>query len=360
MLSALPLLAWTLGAALAPLPVQDAQVPWPTRDWPVALAPAGSPLAGAVEAAFADPAPDRPLRTHAVVVVHRGRIVAERYGPGIGAQTRLPGWSTAKTVTAVLAGILVGEGRLSLSGPTRVPGWAAPDPRSAITLEHLLRMTGGQAWREDYYDPMRSEVLAMLLGDGRHDMAAFAEGRPLAAPPGTRFVYSCGSTLVVSKELRRALPDDAAYRELPRRALFEPLGLKGALFETDGAGTFVGSSYFVATARDFARIGLLLLRGGAWDGRRVLPEGFVDLMRTPTAASKNGEYGMGVWLRPNPDPDGAMPRVPLDTFYASGKDGQYVVVVPSRDLVIVRLGTTPLDGRFQLGKLVGDIVEAVP
>ncbi|HEY3446068.1 MAG TPA: serine hydrolase [Myxococcales bacterium] len=356
----IPLLASALGAALVPFPAQTPEIPFPTREWPEAPSATGSPLSLTVEQAFADPDPKKPLRTHAVLVVHRGRLVAERYGPAITAGTRLPGWSAAKTVTAILAGILVGQGKLSLDGPTRVPAWAPPDPRSAITLEHLLRMTGGQAWREDYYDPMRSEVLTMLLGDGRHDMAAFAESRPLAATPGSKFVYSCGSTLVVSKELRRALPDDEAYRAFPRQALFDPLGMKSALFETDGAGTIVGSSYFVATARDFARVGLLLLRGGQWDGKRILPEGFVDRMRTPTPASRNGEYGAGVWLRPNPDLVPPMTRVPLDTFYASGKDGQYVVVVPSRDLVIVRLGTTPLDGRLNLGQLIGGIVDAVP
>ncbi|MGC4116534.1 MAG: serine hydrolase [Myxococcales bacterium] len=361
MLALLPLLASAIAASpLVPFPAQPAEVPFPTVEWPEALAAPDSPVLQAVEQAFAEPDPKKLLRTHAVVVVHRGRIVAERYAPGITAQTRLPGWSVAKTVTATLAGILAGEGRLSLSGPTRVPFWAAPDPRAAITLEHLLRMTSGQAWREDYYDPMRSEVLTMLLGDGRHDMAAYAEGRPLAAPPGLKFVYSCGSTVIVSKELRRALPDDAAYRDFPRKALFEPLGMKSALLESDGAGTFVGSSYFVATARDFARVGLLLLRGGAWDGRPLLTSSFVDVMRTPTPASKNGEYGAGVWLRPNPDPEETMRGVPLDTFYASGKDGQYIVVVPSKDLVIVRLGTTPLDGRFALGKFVASVVAALP
>lgn len=354
----LPLLASAFGAALAPFPAQPAEVPYPTQEWTEALAPNGSPLFQAVARSFTDVDPKKPLRTHAILVVQHGRIVAERYGPGITAQTRLPGWSMAKTATAVLAGILVDQGKLSLSGPTRVPGWAAPDPRSAITLEHLLRMTGGQAWREDYYDPMRSEVLAMLLGDGRHDMAAFAESQPLAHPPGSKLVYSCGSTLVVSKEIRRALPDDASYRELPKKALFEPLGMKSALFETDGAGTFVGSSYLVATARDFARLGLMLLRGGAWDGRRILSERFVDVMRTPTPASRNGEYGAGVWLRTSAE--NQPPNVPKDLFFASGKDGQYIFVVPSKDLVIVRLGTTPLDGRMDLGRFVGELVDAAP
>lgn len=352
------LLAAALAAPLAPLPPQPPDVSWPTRDWPVAAAPPA--LSRAVGAAFAEPDPERPIRAHAVLVVHRGRVVAEQYGPGIRADTALPGWSVAKTATTLLAGVLVGAGKLDLRGPTRVPGWAAPDPRAAVTLEHLLRMSSGLAWREDYYNPLASEVLTMLFGSGRHDMAAFAEARPLAAPPGSLFAYSCGSTLVVSKEIRRALGDDARYRAFPREALFDRLGMRSAVFEADGAGTFVGSSYLVATARDFARLGLLMLRDGVWEGGRVLPEGWIDFMRTPAPAHRDAHYGAGVWLRPSPSAAEPMSELPADAFWASGKDGQFVVVVPSRDLVVVRLGTTPLDGRFDVAHFVGGLAAAAP
>lgn len=328
--------------------------------------PAAAPdpaLSPALERAFAEPDPSRPIHALAVVVVHRGRLVGERYAAGIGPGTRLPGWSVAKTVTAMLAGILVGEGKLSRRGPLGVPGWEPPDPRAAVTLEHLLQMSSGLAWREDYYNPLLSDVLPMLFGGGRADMARFAADHRLVDPPGTRFEYSSGSTLVVSGAIRRALGGDARHLAFPREALFAPVGAASALLEPDASGTFVGSSYVVATARDYARLGLLLLQDGGWEGRRILPEGWVGFMRTPALAARNAEYGAGVWLNARPtDPRGRqeMPSLPADLFYASGKDGQLVVVVPSREAVIVRLGTTALDGRWHREGFLADVLAALP
>ncbi len=184
-----------------PLPPQAPGVPWPSREWPRAPEPGWE---ARLDRAFAEPDPARLRYTHAVLVVRGGVVVAERYRPGVDARMSLPGWSMGKTATAVLAGMLVGQGRLRREAPLGVPGWEAPDPRAAIGLGHLLQMSSGLAWRENYLNPLWSDVLPMMFGAGRHDMAAFAASRPLSDPPGTRWAYSGGSTLVVSGAIVRA------------------------------------------------------------------------------------------------------------------------------------------------------------
>jgi CubicO group peptidase (beta-lactamase class C family) len=322
-------------------------------------------LERAVDATFAEPDPLRPVRTLAVVVVHGGAIVAERYATGVGPDTPLPGWSMAKALTTALAGILVGDGALAPGAAPPGTGWKGPDRRAAITLDHLLRMTSGLSWSEDYLNPLRSDVLSMLFGEGRQDMAAYVAARPLAAAPGTRWSYNSGSTVLAAAALRAALGDFHTYHAFPRRRLFDRIGMRSAVLEADETGTFVGSSYWYASARDFARFGLLLLRDGTWGAERILPAGWVAYMRTPTAESPGGCFGAGLWLgavTPRDPMTAASPMrgVPYDAFYAWGKDGQFLVVVPSRDLVIVRLGVTPLDDRWSIESLVRDAVAATP
>jgi CubicO group peptidase (beta-lactamase class C family) len=320
-------------------------------------------LSRALGDAFSEPEPARPRRTRAVVVVHGGRIVAERYAPGFGPETPLLGWSMTKSLTNALCGILVRQGKLDLSAPAPVPEWDRPgDARRSITVDLLLRQSSGLRWNEVYEtSPFDSSVIAMLYGLGHRDMAAFAASQPLAHPPGTFWSYSSGTTLILSRILRSLIGSDADYHAFPRRELFGRLGMRSALMEPDAAGTFVGSSYSYATARDWARFGLLYLRDGVWEGARILPAGWVDYTRTPAPAAPHGEYGAHFWLnagalaRGAPRPD---PRAPADLFYASGHDGQVVAIVPSRDLVIVRAGLTPDDGRYDVNGFVAELVAA--
>ena len=320
---------------LALLP-QPSGTPWPTLDWPAGPLPADVDAArfGArVAQAFDDPGDLG--ETWALVVVQAGALVFERYGPGRSADDTCRSWSMAKSITHALTGILVGDGRLDIHAQADVPEWrAAGDPRAAITLDQLLRMSSGLAFTEAYVPGAPSDVIEMLFGAGQHDVAGFAATFPPAHPPGSHFSYSSGTTNIVSRALARALgAEGPTFEAFMRKRLFAPIGMKSALPRFDDAGTFIGSSFCFATARDFARFGLLYLRDGQWDGRRLLPLGWVDYARTPTFQQSDcvdGPYGAHWWL------DLAGPG----SFSANGYEGQYIVICPDRDLVIVRNGVT--------------------
>lgn len=333
----------------------------PTPDGDADAAPGADPALGRVlDEAFAETDGKPPRRTRAVVVVHAGRIVAERYAPGTTRATPLPGWSMAKSVTAALAGALVAEGKLRLDGTGLLAAWRAPgDPRAAITLEQLLRMSSGLEFDETYANPL-SDVVYMLFGTG--DAAGFAAAKPVAHPPGTRWAYASGTTNVLMRAMREALADDRAYLALPRRALFDRVGMASALIETDASGTFVGSSLMFATARDWARFGLLALNDGVSNGSRVLPEGWVKFMSTPAPAAPEGEYAAHWWrkLGPNRGADGRAPQLPPDAFHAAGHGGQYVTVVPSRGAVIVRLGHAVDRGAWDQDAFAARVLAALP
>jgi CubicO group peptidase (beta-lactamase class C family) len=364
---ALPRMVGAQPAILAPLPPAAAGVPWPTVEWPTARAEdvgADKPgLTAAIDRAFAEADPDSSWRTRAVLIVYRGRLVAERYAAGFGPEARFPGWSVAKSVTNALCGVLVKEGRLSLRGPAHQGDWWQPgDARRDITIDHLLRMSDGLEWSERY-EGLPSNVLQLLFGGGRRDMAAYAAGRRLAHAPDTHWNYSSGASLILSGLIRRAVggrPGESAA--FARRALFSRIGMQSALVEMDAAGAIVGSSYVHATARDYARFGLLYLRDGIWDGERILPEGWVDYTRTPSPTAPGGRYGAHFWLNAGSPADGPrpLPRVPRDAFYAWGRGGQFVVVVPSRDLVVVRLGLLRRAEPRELEALLAGVIAAIP
>jgi len=336
-----------LGATLAfrplgPAPVipaprrLDAARPWPEGE---ATAPAASPaVARVLEAAFAEPDPARLRRTRAIVVVRDGKLLAERYAPGFTHETPLNGWSMTKSVLGALIGTLVAEGRLGLADKSLLAEWRAPgDSRAEISVEDLLRMRSGLVFSEIYSNPL-SDVTRMLF-DGP-DAGGFAASRLLAQTPGTHWQYSSGTTNILSLIMRRALGEDA-YAARPRRALFDPLGMASAILEQDASGTFVGSSFLFATARDWARFGLLHVQDGVWDGRRLLPEGWVKLVTTPTPQAPNARYGAHWWLKLSKELGGetaAGKALPADAFHALGHEGQCVTIVPSRGLVVVRLG----------------------
>lgn len=304
--------------------------------WPQA-SPRSPQLDAFIASAFEETRRWRRRRTRAIVVLRRGRLIAERYAPGFDASSLMPGWSMTKAVMGTLAGILVGQGRLRLDANELMPGWEAPDPRGAISLEDLLRMRTGLRFDENYRD-LRSDVNEMLFH--QPDMAAYAASRPLDAPPGTSWGYSSGTTNVLAAVIRRAV-GEADYAGWPHRALFDPIGMRSARLEADAAGTFVGSSYMLATARDWARFGQLYLQDGIWDGLRVLPDGWVRFATTATPQAATRNWGAHWYLKLNADIGGASDaaaKIAPDAYFAIGHEGQTLTVIPSLHLVVVRLG----------------------
>lgn len=338
-------------------------LPWPTGDRidPTALPPLDrAALDAAVARAFAEPDPAEPVRhTRAVAVVWRGALVAERYAEGFDATTPLLGWSMTKSLTNALVGLRVGDGALDLHAPAPVPEWRAPDdPRGAITPDQLLRMSSGLAFGE-VYDDLSSDAVTMLFGDGGQDMGAYAAAKPLAASPDTRWSYSSGTTNLIQRMLRGTFPDHAAYLRYPHERLFHRIGMTRSWIEPDASGTYVGSSFGYGTARDWARFGLLFLNDGVWEGERLLPEGWVRYSTTPTPAAPEGRYGAHWWLNagePDAPEQRPWPRLPPDAYRASGFEGQSVMIVPSRELVVVRLGWTVDEAAFRIDDFVAELI----
>jgi CubicO group peptidase (beta-lactamase class C family) len=313
-------------------------------------------LAAAIEYAFTEPGPNPTRRTRAVVVVHDGRLVAERYAPGFGRESALAGWSMSKTAVNALVGVLVRDGALALDAPIAAPEWGAPDdPRRAITLRQLLQMSSGLEFAESAQNPL-GDLVRMLFGTA--DAAHFAADKALAAPPGTRWSYSSGTTNIVARALRRAVGgSEADYLTFPRRRLFVPLGMSTAILEPDAAGGLVGSSFMFASSRDWARLGQLYLDDGVREGSRILPQGWVAFTTTPAPAS-SGAYGAHVWLRvpPRYAPNGEA-GVPRDAYHAVGHEGQFLTIAPSRRLVVVRLGLSVGAGAWDHAEFLRRLLE---
>jgi CubicO group peptidase (beta-lactamase class C family) len=339
------------------------QRPRDPRPWPYGDAIEGASLEGidharldqAVAAAFVETEGKPLIRTRAVVVVHKGRLLRERYADGFDATSVLAGWSMTKSWTDAMLGAAVHQGLFDDQAPLPIPAWQEPDdPRRALRADDLLRMHSGLEWLEDY-DAPGSDAVRMLFGTT--DAAGLAATAPLSAGVGQPFLYSSGSTNLLQKALRETVADDRAYLDLPRALLFDPLGMLSARIECDGNGTLVGSSFGYATARDWAKVGLLYLNGGVWQGKRILPEGWVAAACRPAASAPRGNYGRHWWL--NAGRDGARPlqRLPADLFYMSGYEGQYVLCLPEQDLVLVRLGCTKRGG-FDLQTLAAEVVAA--
>ncbi len=318
-------------------------------------------LQAAVEWAFAEPDAARLRRTRVLVVVRDGRIVAERYAPGFSAATPMPGWSMTKTAAAVLIGTLVRSGKLSLDQKALLPEWrGAGDPRAEITLDQLLRMTSGLHFTERYGDP-EADVALMLFA--RADGAGYAIDKPLDVAPGTRWQYSSGTSNIVSRLMREAVGTEQAYLDFPRRALFDPVGMRSAIIEADASGTFVTSSYMYASARDWARLGELMRQDGVWAGRRILPEAWVKYMATLTPQSTRQDFGAHLWVKVTPPFNSLLaprPDLPPDAFHAVGYEGQFVSVIPSRGLVVVRLGLSRGDHVWDHEAFLAKVLEAFP
>ena len=314
-------------------------------------------LAGILDRAFAEPDPERPRNTKAIVILHDGRLIGEKYAQGIGPETPLIGWSMAKSVTNLLLGILVKDGRLKLQRPAPVPAWREEpdDPRAAITLDQLLRMSSGLEFNETY--SMHSDVTQMLSAEA--DASFFAAAKPLFKPPGQHWAYSSGTSNVLSGIIRRTVGGAFQdYYEFPQKRLFHPLGIRTAILETDYSGTFIGSSFMYASARDWARLGQLCLQNGYWNGQQLLPQGWIKYSTTPTPNNPKRNYGAHFWLNADPEHPqlgNAWPSLPPDTYSMNGFQGQRVIIVPSKQLVVVRMGFSAGPNRG-IESLVADMI----
>lgn len=289
----------------------------------------------ALEEAFNDDTGKR--GTRAVIIVHDGEIVAERYAAGFTEKSKLAGWSLAKSITSALIGILVKKGALNIHEPVPIEEWEK-DQRRSITIADLLHMSSGLQWWEYYATP--SDATNMLYKE--KNMGAFALNKKLKNKTGTKFNYSSGSTNILCHIIRKTV-DEYDYYHFPYKELLHKISMNEAVLEVDESGTFVGSSYCFATARDWARFGLLYLNDGIWNGERILPEGWVEFTTTASNAissKKEGSYGAHWWLNsPTENNDQRHPSVPADCFFAKGYEGQYIWVIPSKKLVVVRLAS---------------------
>lgn len=337
-----------VGPVLTPAPALDA--PWPRGD---RVDASQNPQIAKIldDAALTGPG------MRAVVVVKDGRIVGERYGEGFSDQTRLLGWSMTKTVNAAIIGTVVKAGKLTIGETGLFASWKA-DGRAAISLADLMAMASGLQFNEDYGDV--ADVTRMLFLEP--DMAGFAAAKPLAGEVGKVFSYSSGTAVMLSRLWQDAIGDKDKALAWPRVALFDPLGMQSAVLEADEHGTFVGSSYLYATARDWARFGQFLLQDGVWNGEQILPAGFVAWMREKSPA--NDVYGKGqLWLEGPGDEDdpgaGVAAGLSADTFWLQGHDGQTVAVIPSERLVVVRLGLTPARLGYRPQEMVAALVKAL-
>ena len=367
----------TANAELVPLPPQSADVAWPTVEWPTGPLPPGVD-ADAFHAAMQDAFEKKMAglgETREVVVIQGGRLVHEQYAPGYQADMPLVSWSMAKSVTHALVGVAVQQGRVNIDVAMGSPHWAPDDRRAQIPWRTWLQMTDGQRYLEiEAKTIANSDASRKLFGPGRLDVARYCSGLPLIHEPGAHWNYnSCGIVLTADALTRTIAPNAAspqARREAVmtwmRESLFDVIGMH-AQPEFDAAGLFYGSAFVYASARDFAKFGLLYLRNGEWDGRRVLPEGWVDYARTPGSGQNADIYGAGWWINPK---EGAGRPYPThidvgalrDAFSAQGFEGQYTLVVPSKDLVIVRLGLTP-EADLRSGALrdwMGRVAQAFP
>lgn len=293
-----------------------------------------------------------------IAVIYQGKLIAQRYGTGFNVRTPLIGWSMTKTVNAALIGMQIKQGNLKLDQDGFWPANTFADGREKIKLADLLAMSSGLQFNEDYGDV--SDVTRMLFLTP--DMAAFVHDKPLEHPAGTFWNYSTGTSVLLSHLWQQQAGN--AGLTFPHDHLFAPLGMSSAFIEADESGTVVGGSYMYATAQDWARFGQFLLQGGNWNRQQLLPDNFVTMMHTAAPAS-HGQYGQGqLWLEgPDADnPKGTNPDIayhfPADTFWMQGHDGQSMAIIPSKQLVVVRLGLTPHKYLYKPQVMLAQIIQA--
>lgn len=344
-----------------PPPGNPATIAWPDGDLvaPQPL-PAGvdaAKLQAASDWAFNRPSPEQ--NTLSLLVVHKGRIIHERYADGVDMTTRTRTWSTAKSIASTLIGMLVDQGTLKLDEPLPID-WlprataGVKDPRSAITLRHVLHMSSG-------LETIDNGGLEYATGSGMSYWAGAssiegARSRALIREPGTAWDYENYDTILAVYAMKLALGSDAAYHAFPRAALFDKIGMRNTLVSTDRFGDFIFSSQIYTNARDLARLGLLYLNNGVWNGQRLLSQDWVNFVRTPAPATKTrgNQYGGQFWLVPDDRMD-----VPKDAYATNGNRGQFTMIVPSHDLVIVRRGLDYGRQGFNYWDLTREVIKAI-
>lgn len=344
-----------VAASEAPFPAGNTAVPHPslTKDQLKIVK-------AAVERAFDDPDPEHLKRTRAVVVVYDNHLIYEQYAKGIDHQTPLLGWSMTKSVMNTLIGLLVQKKIMAVTDPLLAPEWKDDPARAKITFDQCLRMSSGLEFGEKYGDPF-ADVVTMLFRSS--NCGQYAADKPLAFKPDEKWAYSSGTSNVLARAIQEKIPGDTKEDwNFVRRELFNKLKMNSAVMETDESGHYIGSSFMYASAKDWARYGLLYLNDGVAYGDRLLPEGWADYSRKPTPKS-NGKYGAHFWLNANMEGSETKrryPKLPADLYMCRGFQGQSVNIIPSRKAVIVRLGHTMKRGDWVLEQFLEEVLEGLP
>lgn len=337
-----------------------------TQAWPTGDLNAHGPLPPGADSSALNAEMDRAMgpaaqNTRALVVIHNGRIVAERYAEGFGPHTPQLSWSQGKSIAAALTGILVKQGALTLDQPAPIREWQSDpaDPRAAIRIRDLLHMSSGLD-----FPNLGVEGPKAFTDENKHfriyqdaiDVCRHAIDQPADLPPDSAFRYRNSDPLTLTCLARRIVESrDTQWLSFPRQALFDPIGIRDAVLETDRFGNFIITGYDYLSAYDWARFGLLHLWDGVWEDQRILPEGWVDFVSTPTRSDPGRNYGGLFWVNAG----GRFPDVPEDAYWPAGFMGQNTVIVPSLDLVVVRLGPSPGDSDRYLNGVIAGVVEAL-
>jgi CubicO group peptidase (beta-lactamase class C family) len=346
---------------LAPAPLADQD----TVDWPTGNRGAYDTLNPAVDynalrtvldSAFAEPGPKKTRHTRTIVVVYNGKIIAERYAEGFDRNTLQLGWSMTKSLTNAMVGALVKQGKLDINAPAPIAAWRN-DNRSRITLNDLMHQSSGLQWEENYGGPSGATNMLFKV----RDMGLYAAEYPAQDEPGKVFYYSSGTSNIIARIIRETVGDERYYR-FAYDSIFYPIGMYHTVVEPDAGGTYVGSSYSYANAYDWARFGLLYLNDGVWNGRRILPEGWVKYSSTPAPAAKQGQYGAQFWLNagaPGTPEHRQYPNVPADLYWADGFEGQNVFILPSKNLVVVKLSLSQNGEYLDDDKFLHDLIQCL-
>lgn len=302
-----------------------------------------------VSNAFLEKLPSKPVNTRAIIVVHKGQIIAEQYADGFNSSQPQFGWSMTKSFSNALIGILIKEGKLRLTDKGVYPKWQDPhDPRYEITLDHLLKMSSGLKWNESYFS--WSPVVEMVYE--KANMSDFAASFPSKYRPGAKWEYSSGTTNILFGIIKNVTGAD--YYSYPYRELFHKIGMSQTIIELDASGGFVGSTFGWATPRDWARFGLLYLNEGLWQGEQILPKEWIKYSSNPSPQAPDKIYAAQFWHTESDSPH----EIPSDLYYAQGYDGQRIIIIPSKDIVIVRLGQTHFNN-FEWNDFISLILRAL-
>ena len=315
-------------------------VEWPTNTWPENLIEIDDEeFSTIINYTFSDDSYDELGRTNALLIIQDGSIVYENYNSPITKDTKLVSYSMAKSYIGLLTGMMIDRGFIQSKDETNLlPSW--DDNRKNISIGHMLNMQSGLDYVEEYDLGGRSDTLEMLFGQGRFDQAEFASSMKLKTPlPGMKYNYSTGETNIISQIIKTRLEAQGIeYLDFIKSNLIDKIGIKNSIFEFDNSGTFIGGSSIFANARDYARFGYLYLRDGLWDVERIVSKEWIDDTRIP-AKNSYQMYSNQFWM-PHP----AFTRgLPKDTYYAAGFGGQYILIIPSKDMIVVRLGETYME-----------------